>query len=297
MNALERSFTLVKESLKVLRQDPELAVFPVISFVATMLAALTIGGVGFFAGLLDSDTPTSALNIAFLLAFYFCTYFITIYFQVALVACVQHRLAGGDPNLSFGINAANRRLGAIASWALIAAVVGLILRMLEEAARRNARGWGSIVAQIAIAIAGAAWSLATFFVIPILASEGIGGFAALRRSVGVVKQRWGEAVIGGAGIGLVMLIAGIAVAVVVGGPAFLALSAGGAIASFGLALAIITVVGVLTIVAVGATLQSIYTAVVYQYATAGKTLGGFTPALLEGAFQPDRGSQPRGFAG
>lgn len=292
METFARSYKLALESLKVLRLDPELALFPIISFLATVVAALAIGGVGLFAGLFNLEAGISLAAVLFAFLFYFCAYFIAIYFQVGLVASVQLRLAGGNPTLSTGLKAANRRLGAIASWAVIAAIVGLILRLLESAARRNTQGWGRIVAQIAIGIAGLAWSLATFFVIPVLAAEGIGGFGALKRSVSIIKRRWGEAVIGQGGIGLVFGIAAIVWGVGFGVLGLWALASGGALGAVaGVPLVITAAVGVVVLLTLSATLQSVYTAVVYQYATAGKTGEYFSPALLQDAFRPDRQSR------
>ncbi len=292
METFARSYKLALESLKVLRMDPELVLFPIISFFATVVAALAIGGVGLFAGLFNLEKGITLANVLLLFIFYFCAYFIAIYFQVGLVASVQIRLGGDNPTLSAGLRAANRRLGPIASWAVIAAVVGLVLRLLEGAAQRNTQGFGRIVAQIAIGLVGMAWSLAAFFVIPVLAAEGIGGFGALKRSVAIIKQRWGEAVVGHGGIGLVFGLAAVVWGVVFGFVGLWALASGGTLgAVVGVPLVITAVVGVVVLLTLSATLQSIYTAVVFQYATEGKTGDYFSPALLQDAFRSDRRSR------
>ena len=137
---LGRSYRLAIESLRLLRKDPELMLFPVISFIASVVVAGVMGGLGFASGGLGGDHP--GLGVLFVFLFYLGAYFVTIYFQVGLVSSVQYRLTGGNPNLAYGIRAANRRLGPIISWAIIAALVGLLLRVLEEVARRNTSGWG-----------------------------------------------------------------------------------------------------------------------------------------------------------
>ena len=194
--SIGRSWNLAKQSLGVVRKDPELMIFPIIAFIAGVVVAGILGGVGFATGAFGGSQSVSALGILFIFLFYFGTYFITIYFQVALVASVKLRLSGGNPTLGYGVREANKRLGAVLTWAVIAAIVGLLLRLLEGAARNNTRGWGRIVAQIAIGLVGMAWSLATFFVIPVIAYEGVGSFEAIKRSVGVIKRSWGEAVVG-----------------------------------------------------------------------------------------------------
>lgn len=287
--SIGRSWNLAKESLGVIRKDPELMLFPIVSFVAGVVIAGILGTLAFVTGGIGGDRAISALGIIFIFLFYFGTYFITIYFQVALVASVKLRLSGGNPTLGYGIGEANKRIGAVLSWAVIAAIVGLILRLLEAAARRNTSGWGRIIAQIVISLAGMAWSLATFFVIPVIAYEGVGGFEAIKRSASIIKRRWGEAVVGQFGIGLVMWLLAILIGGVFGIVGILLLTGGGTIGTaLGIVFIAVAVIGVLFIVALTATLQSVYTAALYEYATKGQTSAAFSKNLLEGAFRPDR---------
>jgi len=284
--SIERSWNLAKESLGVIRKDPELMIFPIVSFIAGVVVAGVLGTLAFFTDSFGGDSTVSPLGIIFIFLFYFVTYFVTIYFQVALVASVKLRLSGGNPTLGYGIGEANKRLGAIASWAVIAAIVGLILRLLEGAARRN-RGIGSIVAQIAIGLVGMAWSLATFFVIPVIAYEGVGGFEAIKRSAGVIKRRWGEAVVGQAGIGLIMFGLALLVGGVFGIIGILLLTGGGTVGTvIGIAFISVAVLGVLSIVVLAATLQSVYTTALYEYATKGQAPTIFSQNALDSAFRP-----------
>jgi len=283
--SIERSWNLAKESLGVIWKDPEPMIFPVVSFIAGVLVAGILGTVAFFTGVFDGEDAISPLGIVLAFLFYFVTYFITIYFQVALVAAVKLRLSGGNPNLGYGIGEANKRLGAIASWAVIAAIVGLILRMLEGAARRSG-GLGGIVAQITIGLVGMAWSLATFFVIPVIAYEGVGGFEAIKQSVGVIKRRWGEAVVGQAGIGLIMFLLALLVGAVFGILGVFLLTTGGTVGTVaGVAFISIAIIGVLSIVVLSATLQSVYAAALYEYATKGQAPNTFSQSSLDSAFR------------
>lgn len=287
--SIGRSWNLAKQSLGVVRKDPELMIFPFIAFIAGVVVAGVLGGVGFATGAFGGSQSVSAIGILFIFLFYFGTYFITIYFQVALVASVKLRLSGGNPTLGYGVREANKRLGAVLTWAVIAAIVGLLLRLLEGAARNNTRGWGRIVAQIAIGLVGMAWSLATFFVIPIIAYEGIGGFEAIKRSVGVIKRSWGEAVVGQAGITLVMGLLALVVGAAFGITGIIALTSGSTAGlAIGIVLITIAVLGVLFIVALSSTLQSIYTTALYEYATAGRTGDYFSRDTLAGAFKPNQ---------
>jgi hypothetical protein len=138
-----------------------------------------------------------------------------------------------------------------------------------------------------IGLVGLAWSLATLFVIPIIAYEGVGGFEAIKRSAGVIKRRWGEAVVGQAGIMLVMWILAIVVGVVFGVIGIIALSSGSGVGlGIGILLIAVAILGVLFIIALASTLQSIYTTVLYQYAAMGQTSEAFSRNLLDSAFRP-----------
>ena len=112
--AIGRSFRLIKESYKLLRHDPELIWLTVGSFIAVGILVLVLGGFGLSIGVIDADTESVKSSGFVLLGVgYFLTSFVIIYFQVALVAAVMHRMDGGDPDLSYAISQANHRLGAI----------------------------------------------------------------------------------------------------------------------------------------------------------------------------------------
>jgi membrane-anchored glycerophosphoryl diester phosphodiesterase (GDPDase) len=285
--SIERSWNLAKESMGVIRKDPKLMIFPIVSFIVGVVVTGILGTVAFFTDSFGGDSTVSPLGIVLVFIFYFVTYFVTIYFQVALVAAVKLRLSGGNPTLGYGIGEANKRLGAIASWAVIAAVVGLILRLLERAVGGRGGVFGSIAARIAISLVGMAWSLATFFVIPIIAYEGVGGFEAIKRSVGVIKRRWGEAVVGQVGIGLVMGLLALLVVVIFGILGILLLTSGGTTGTaFGILLISIGILGLLSLVVLSATLQSVYTAALYEYASKGQAPRIFSQSSLDSAFRP-----------
>ena len=50
-------------------------------------------------------------------------------------------------------------------------------------------------------LGGLAWGLATFFVVPVLAVEGLGPIAAVSRSASVFRHRWGETLSGDLTVG------------------------------------------------------------------------------------------------
>lgn len=280
--AIGRSFRLIKESFRLLRHDPELIWLTVGSFVGVGVLVLVLGGFGLTIGVVDAGTESVKPSAFILLGLgYFLTSFVIIYFQVALVASVMHRMDGGDPDLAYAIRQANHRLGAIVTWALISATVGLLLKALESMARSQS-GAGRIVGSIIIGILGFAWSLMVFFVIPVIVAEDAKGIGAIKRSASTLKSRWGEAIIGNQGIGLITFLA---ILVLAGVPVFLGIMAfntsvvlGGTLIGVGAAIGMFVAAG-------GSALDSTYRAVLYEYATKGEA-GTFSREVLDSAFRP-----------
>ena len=89
-----------------------------------------------------------------------------VYTNVAIVGCATIRLEGGDPTLKDGFRIANQNLGAIFGWAIISAIVGMIIRALK-----NIRFKDFPIGRIIGSIFGFAWTMITFFIIPVLIYE------------------------------------------------------------------------------------------------------------------------------
>jgi len=114
----------MKNSLSVIRKDKELLIFPLISGIIMVLIGLTFIGGLFFT---SPNFIHSPLIIVPVLVMYLLFYFIGIYFNTALIGCATIRLEGSDPQLKDGFRIANEHLRAIAGWALIAAIVGIVI--------------------------------------------------------------------------------------------------------------------------------------------------------------------------
>jgi len=268
MSRLARSFALVRQSYRVLMQDKELMVLPLISgAVIAAVAASFFFGFG-FQGRLEA-APESAYVIGFLL--YVVTYAVGIFFQAAVIAGATERLRGGDPTVGSALAAAGRRIGPILAWAVIAATVGMLLRTVRDRA--------GFVGRIAVALAGAAWSLATFFIVPVLVLEERSLGESFARSVDVFKRMWGETFVGSVTLGLAAICAWVTLVAAVGLLGW---------AGLGLAAFAVGAAGALTLAVVFPALQGIFVASLYQYATEGTAPSGFDRQLLAEAFSPRR---------
>lgn len=281
LDRIVNSWQLVKASLQVLRGDKELLVFPLVSAVGVILVSivflLPLIWVGSLEGLVDrtlGETQFPSYGLLFL--FYLSQYFIILFSNSALVAAASLRLEGGDPTLIDGYQGALRRLGPIAGYALIAATVGVLLRALA----RRRRGLGRLL----IALIGAAWNLATFLVVPVLVLEGLGPVAAIRRSVGLLRRTWGEQIAGNLSLSLVFGSLLILVSLLVLAPfIYLAIELSPAYLLIAL---LLLVAFYLAMALVYSTLNGIFTAAVYRYATTGDAGAFFEPQVVQAAFRP-----------
>jgi hypothetical protein len=276
-----RSWALMKASATVLRSDKSLLVFPLLSGLCTLLVAasflipvavMVIGGE--HAGQdFHQRMPVGAYLLMF--AFYLVQYFVIIFFQTALTGVALMHLRGEPTSVAAGFALARSRLPHIFGYALIAATVGLLLRMVQERL--------GLIGRLVVGFLGLAWTVATFLVVPILASQDVGPVDAVKRSVELLKRSWGENLIGNGGIGVVfgllMLLAVLVAAALIGG----------AVASqsiVAIVFAVVVVVfGFILLGLIQSSLHGIYAAALYRYAESGEASVGFDQGLLEQAFR------------
>ena len=281
---LSRSWSLVKASAGVLSEDKELLLFPLASAASMIVVlacfALPIIGLGALDGLSGGENRGISIAmyvVAFL--FYFAHYLVIFFFNTALVGAAMIRLDGGNPTLRDGLAIAWSRIGALAGYALIAATVGMVLRVIEERV--------GIIGRIVVGLIGIGWTIATYLVVPVLAAQKVGPIDAVKQSAMLLKKTWGENVIGQAGIGLAFGL--ILVGIIVFGGLFVtavAIATHSIYAILGALVLTIVVVGIAILVQ-GA-LSGIYAAALYRYASGGQATQGFDGETMKLAFAPKR---------
>ena len=280
-----RSFRLVKLCLHVLAVDKELILFPLFSSIGVVLVMMTFMGVGVGIGALDRVAASGAgsgdLVIAF--AFYVLAYFVIIFFNSALVYAAHERLAGGDPNIRSGLSGATQSIVTIFMWAVLAATVGLILNILSSQARQRG-GIMGMISHIIISMLGAAWTLVTYFIVPLIVIERRPLGDAFKTSLSMLRRTWGEQIAANFGLGIAALLAYLAAAAIIAVLFFVLSPFGG----FGVFMAIgVGVVLVAGIVLVFATLDGIYKAALYNYAIDGVVPSLFPEDAIRGAFRQE----------
>lgn len=278
---ITRSWLIAKQSWAVLRGNPALGVFPILSALFTVIASIPFGIAIYLAspsmasGHSISRQDFGPAHYALMFLGYFVDYFIVIFFNSALVACAYANLNGQPTTVNYGLQQALQRLPQILGWTLIAATVGTILRVIAER-------FGTI-GSIATGIIGLAWNIAVFFVVPGLVIERLSPSAALKESVVMLKQSWGERLILGIGVGAVsglffmlgLIPMAISVIALVNDQIWLGLSFMGLAVFYWLLLA-----------AVFSSLGVIFQTALYMYCRTGQTPGGFSQDAFQYAFQP-----------
>lgn len=268
--SIGRSLALVKTSWDILMDDKRLLAFPVLSGIVTILVVLTFIFPIIMTGGFAVSGNIPALVVLFL--FYVVSYFVVIFFNTALIACVNARLSGKPMTIGEALATSARHLPAILGWAIISATVGLILHLLEERA--------GIVGDIVLAIIGGVWSLVTYFVVPVLILEDKGVVDSLKESVALIKKTWGESIVGSAGMAVIFVGIGVLAGLCVLGTMML-----GSPAVFFAALALFLLLVVILAVVYSA-MQGIFVTALYTYAKTGTVPSAFNPDLIRNAFLP-----------
>lgn len=277
MSRIRTGWRLAKDSWAVLKADRSLVIFPALStgFAAVALALTLTPGL-IWSAAVDQDW----IVLPFMAVGGYVTTFFVVYFNVALAGATRLSMDGHDTTPADGLAVARERRGLIAKWAFIQFAVGLLVNVLGYVAGDSVAG--RLVAVVS-SLAGAAWSVTTFFVIPLLALEGIGPGAAMRRSVSLIRERWGEALVGSAAIGLaVFLVAALPLAFLLN----LAVQTIDIVPALGAGLLVVAVIALIATCAFGSALGVIFRVELYRYGTEGQVTGGFAQEDMVAAFRP-----------
>ena len=303
---LNTSWELLRRSLQVIRGEPRLLLFPLVSGLCTI--AMAVFFFAPFVVLLFSEiwwTPPDWLAVgnemqrmskeqsfdAFTqqIAGGFYAYGVLIYltslvmgsfFNVAFYHEILRALAGDPVSLRGGLRFAFSRLQAILRWSLLAGTVGLVIRTVEEKL-----GW---VGKWVMGLLGTAWSVAAVFAIPVIVRRAESNpLVVLRDSAATLKRTWGESVAGYVGIQIAGGLGVLAITVA----AVLGLIVGMKLHAWWLML----FVGgswLLALIAIGVLFSMathVYRCALYVYASEGVVPGPFTAELMDAGWKVKKG--------
>lgn len=274
MRKIRRGWALTKKSWALLNEHRSLIRFPLYGAVATILPAIVFLGPGLY--LLDKDTLAGAIPL--LVIGVYALSVIGFDFSVGLAACADMIFRGQKATVADGLAVARARFAQICGWAAVSTAISAVMGVLENQ--------GGLGGQIAARLVGMAWSLVTFLAVPVIAIEGTGPFATIKRSASMFRQRWGQQITGNIAIGGAVFLFGVlpAIALILLGVALWSS------ASFlGALLVVIGALALAVALLVSKALTGIFGVALYRYALDGEAVGGFTPEELESAVKSKRG--------
>ena len=267
---ISNGWTMAMTSFETIQKKPFLLVFPVLSVLSFIVIFATFAGGSFFffgdeieAIMNDEDYGTIA-GYALMFLYYLVNFFIVIYFNSALIYCASKILHDEETSVGEGIEFANSRLGKIFGWAVVAATVGMLLKLLQETGK---------IGKFVASLLGVAWSVLTFFAVPVLIFQDKSVFDTVKESGRLIKEKWGESLVANMSFGLFHLL-GILAGILVGVLLFNV----SAILAVGLAILIIVLVS--TVIA---TAETIFVAAMYNHVS-GMPTGDFDDRTLDGMF-------------
>lgn len=275
---IKSGWQLTKKSWSVLSDEPGLIKFPVVGGLTALLVALVLIG----PGLYFYESGPQALGIVLAAVGVYLAAFVSFYFSVGLAHNADEQMHGKEVTFGDGMKHASTRMSQVAGWAFVSTVVMTVIRAIQERF--------GVAGAILGGLAGAAWGILSFLAIPVIAIEGTGPIATLKRCGHLVKSRWGEQITGTITIGAAVALFGVlpAVLLIAGGIALWATSGvGGAVLiGFGLVVLVIALL-------IQQVLSTIFGVALYRYVADEKAVGGFTPEELETAVKT-KGGRPTG---
>ena len=201
---ISRGWKMSKLSMSVVKKDPELIVYMFICGFLSLLAMIGMSLPQYLeqAWAVDAEGQMTGAYMGFVFTGYMVISIVVTFWNSAIVGNSHIRLTGGAPQFMDGVSAAMSKIHIIVLWGIIAGTVGLLLKVLNQAAREQ-KGGAAVFAMILTAIGAAVWWMMTFFMIPhmILENQSLG--ESLKSSKSMFYKSWGENITSGLGIGLI----------------------------------------------------------------------------------------------
>ncbi len=287
MGRIKKGWQLTKKAWGVVRENPGLVKLPILGGVFALLAALLLMAPG--AILIQASENNNAAYVGgglLIVVGGYLASFAVIYYNVALAAAADLAFRGQPADTKAGIAVARQRRSVIAQWAAVALIVSMIFNLIRDR--------GGIAGQIAAGLGAAIWALITFLIAPVLAFEGLGPVAAIKRSSSMFRQKWGQQITGNIAIGAVTGIA-MLVAIAVGAAGgYILLTGNAAAAIAGGGLLLLGIVGLVVAGVVSGAVRGVFGVALYRYIVEGEAVGPFSVDELEGSVKVKGGAQPAG---
>jgi hypothetical protein len=193
-----RGLAVADGSLDMFRANPRLAVLPLCSLLLVGSGFGVAAGIALHYGLVASLLTNDFLQYTALFVSIALTSSLGTFFNAAVAHCAFRYFDGQDPTVEEGLRAAWEARRAIAVWALTSATLGTVLYILDDKF-----GFLGSAARLVFDLA---WSLLTFFVVPVIIVEDTTNIRSILQESGAAfKETWGESVTASLSVSLVTL--------------------------------------------------------------------------------------------
>jgi hypothetical protein len=245
---------MARRSGHVLRAHPKLLVFPLVGGLSGLAFVATLFGGLYLTGPALAD-PGLAVVAALFVA-YLVETFVASFFTAALVAATRTVFDGDEPSVPRALATAWRHKLPLLAWSLVAAIVGVLIRALESEE--------SVAAKLLAGLFAVAWSVMTYFVVPVIVFRDPSVRGMFEESARTFKQTWGESIGAMGTVDIVTALLAL-VGVGLGGVTFLATAGLGTVQL--LATALVGGAGFVFGLLLGKALSGIAKTALYVYAT------------------------------
>jgi hypothetical protein len=279
-----RSWKITKLSFSVIKKDKELLLFPLLAGIFSIIFFLLMLFPSIITSVMKgvSSGPFGIMEYLLLFITYLGLAFIATFFNVCVIYTTKIRFEGGNATFWESINFSRSKIRLIFAWSVIAATVGLILRLIDNIAQRSGET-GRIVMNILTSILGMMWSIITIFVVPAMVYNNLGPMDAIKRSVGTLKRTWGESLISYFGLGLIQFLFFILGIIAT----FILLFVLAGLGPIGIIITVvIALLYFLGVILVFNVANTIFNTALYVYADTGKIPEGYSQETMQNAFRP-----------
>lgn len=280
-NAFSRSWEITKLSFDVIKKDKELLLFPLFAGIFSLLFMVAMLVPTVLTSFFEGTGTYGIVDYVILFITYLGLAFIATFFNVCVVYTTKIRFEGGNATFKESVRFAASKIRLIFYWSLIAATVGLILRIIDNVAERAGQS-AKMVLNMLTSLLGMMWSIVTIFVVPGMVYNDLGPMDAIKKSVETLKKTWGESLIRYFGLGLVQLVF-IVLGVIVTIVLFFVLGMlgpGGIVAAI-----VIAVLYFLVVILVFGVATTIFNTALYVYADTGNIPSGYSQEIMSNAFR------------
>lgn len=288
MKAIRDAWKTLIGTLSVLGQYRRYGLYPLLSFIITLLVTVTVM-IPLFDRVLELAEENVLTQIFWFLQVYFMygvLYFVTTFFNVALVTSLVRHLDGDDLPLSRGISTTLQRVGPIAIYTLVSTILNLVSGLARKLFNPF---FGGVIAPLVGKGLWLRWrnlshSIPLLMAVLVIALDQPVPDDIFKRGELLVKATWGERVKPAHSIGMLALLVLLPIILLFALPV---LQQGFAEQNVGLIRlgSSVLLVSIVTFTQVNTLVNTIFGLAAYRYATIGKSdLFPGDPSYAEHAF-------------